>query len=88
MARHRGDDSPLVAQGGLKDPLWRRCRSSGIRFDSQSVVHRDSELLFASEVALRRLDRDVAKQKVDLIQFAAREVAEAGAGVDHMPMSA
>ena len=37
-------------------------------------------LLFASEVALRRLDGDKAKKKLDLIQFAAREVAETAAG--------
>jgi hypothetical protein len=42
--------------------------------------HRDSELLFASEVALSRLDGDVAEQKLDLIEFAAGEVAKASAG--------
>jgi site-specific DNA recombinase len=36
-------------------------RSSGIRFNSQSVAHGSSELLLASEVALRRLGRDVAE---------------------------
>ena len=54
--------------------------SSGIGFDSQSVVHGNPELLLASEVALRRLDGDVAEQELDLIQFATREVAETGAG--------
>jgi hypothetical protein len=44
------------------------------------IVHRDSELLFASEVALSRLDGDVAEQELNLIEFAAREVAQAGAG--------
>jgi hypothetical protein len=48
-------------------------------FDSQSVVHRNPELLLASEVALSRLDRDVTEQELDLIQFAAREVAQSGA---------
>jgi hypothetical protein len=51
----------LVAQGGLKDPPWRWRPSSGIRFDSQVVIHCDPELLLASKVALRRLDGDVAK---------------------------
>jgi hypothetical protein len=69
----------VVAQGGLKDPPSRASGSSGIGFDSQSVVHRNSELLLASEIALGRLDGDVAEQKLDLIQFATREVAETGA---------
>jgi hypothetical protein len=58
---YRGGRSRLVAQGGLKDPPWRWRPSSGIRFDSQVVIHCDPELLLASKVALRRLDGDVAK---------------------------
>src|SRR2546428_303299 len=69
-----------VAQGGSKHPPWRRCRSSGIRLDSQSVIHGSPELLLASKVALCRPDGDVAEQKLDLTQFAARKVAETGAG--------
>ncbi len=53
------DNSRVVAQGGLKNPLWRRFRSSGIRFDSQSVVHSAPQLLFAAKIAFRRLDRDL-----------------------------
>jgi hypothetical protein len=70
----------LVAQGGLKHPPWRRSASSGIGFDSQSVVHRNPELLLASELALGRLDGDVAEQELDLIQLATRDVAKPGAG--------
>lgn len=36
-------------------------------------------ILFASDVPLRRLHRGVAKQKLDLFEFAATQVAEAGA---------
>jgi hypothetical protein len=54
--------------------------SRGIRFDSQSVVDGTSELLLASERPLSRLDGDVPEQELDLIQFAAREVAETGEG--------
>ena len=54
-------------------------RSSGIGLDSQPVVHCNPELLLASEIALRRLDGDVAEQELDLIQFAARQVAQTGA---------
>jgi hypothetical protein len=37
-------------------------------------------LHLASEIALGRLDGYVAEQKLDLIQFTAREVAETGTG--------
>jgi hypothetical protein len=74
------DYSRAVAKGGLKHPPRRRSASSGIGFDSQSVVHRNPELLLASEVALGRLDGDVAEQELDLIQFAARDVAKPRAG--------
>jgi hypothetical protein len=51
----------VVAQGGLKHPPWRWFPSRGVGFDSQSVVHGNPELLLASEVVLRRLNRDVAE---------------------------
>src|SRR5947209_2971407 len=50
------------------------------RFNAQSIVHCSPELLLASEVALRRLDKDVAEQELDLIQFTAGEVAQTSAG--------
>ena len=64
--------SCMVAQGGLKASARRSCDSKDLGFDSQSVVHSNPELLLLSEVALRRLDGNVAEQKLDLIQFAAR----------------
>ncbi len=48
------DYSCVVAQGGLNDPPWQECWLSGVGFDSQPVVDGNTELLFASEVALRR----------------------------------
>jgi hypothetical protein len=36
--------------------------------------------LLASEVALRRLDGNVAEQELDLVEFAAREVAQTRTG--------
>jgi hypothetical protein len=59
-------------------PPWTRFGSSGVGLDAQSVVHGNPELLFASEVALRRLNRDVTEQELDLVQFAACELAETG----------
>ncbi len=66
--------------GRIEDPPWLCRLSSSIRFDSQSVVNCDPELLLASKVALGRLDGDVAEQKLDLIKLAAGKVAETGAG--------
>ena len=60
----------------MTHPPWRWAGSSGIGFDSQSVVHGNPELPLASKVSLRYLDGDVSEQELDLIQFVAREVAE------------
>ena len=49
-----------------------------IGFDSQSVAPGNPELLLASEVALRRLDGDVAEQELHRVEFAAREMAQTG----------
>src|SRR5688572_8788409 len=54
--------------------------SSKIWFDSQTIVHGIPELLLASEIALRRLNGNVAEQELDLVQFAARQVAQTRAG--------
>jgi hypothetical protein len=44
-------------------------------FQSQVVIHRVSQFLFASQVMLGRLNRCVPKQKLDLFKFAASQVA-------------
>jgi hypothetical protein len=41
--------------------------------------HRILKLLFASDVSLRCLDRSVAKQKLNLFEFASTTMAEPGA---------
>src|SRR5262245_45576157 len=55
--------------------------SRGVRFDSQAVVYGAPQLLLASKVALRRLDRDMTQKKLDLVQFSTSEVAETGTGM-------
>ena len=50
--------------------------SRGVRLDAETVVDRASQSLFASKVALRRLDRDVPQQESNLIQFAAGQVTK------------
>lgn len=81
-----GDYARVVAQDGLKDPPGSH-RSSGIGFDSQSVVHGNPELLRASKVAFGCLDGDVAEQELNLIQFAAGKMAETGASAPQVVRS-
>jgi hypothetical protein len=47
-----------------------------LRLDAHPVVDGESQFLLATEVTFGRLDGDVSKQKLDLIQFAARKMAE------------
>src|SRR6266498_2692924 len=47
-----------------------------LRLDAHPVIDSLAELLLASEVALGGLDRDVPKQKLNLIQFAAGKVTQ------------
>lgn len=50
----------------------------GAEFDPYSVVYRRPDALFAAEVSLSRLDRDMAQQELDLLRFAAmgHDIAE------------
>jgi hypothetical protein len=54
-------------------------RPDVFRLDAHSVVDCDAQLLLATEVTLCCLDRDVSRQELDLIQFAASEVTKPGA---------
>jgi hypothetical protein len=44
-------------------------------------VDRIAEALFASQATLRRLDRNMAKQELDLLQFATSLAAQPSAGL-------
>jgi hypothetical protein len=46
------------------------------RFDAHSVVDGKAQFLLAAEVPFRRLDRDVSKQKLDLVQLATGKMAD------------
>ena len=55
-------------------PLLRSCRV--LRFDAHSVVDGEPQFLLATEVTFRRLDGNMSKQELDLIEFAAHKMAE------------
>jgi hypothetical protein len=70
--------------------LWNAARTDVdpgqiLRTQERSIAEASPNIQLASEIALGRLDGDVAQQKLALIQFAAREVAETGAGADNIP---
>jgi len=44
-------------------------------FETEIIIHRVVQLLFAAEVTLGGLDRRVCEQKLDLLQFATGLVA-------------
>jgi hypothetical protein len=71
------DHSALVAQGGLEHPPCRRCVSSGIRFDSQSVVHGSAaSACIPSSVLSSGSTR--APTETGLVQFYTGEVTQSG----------
>ena len=59
-----------------------------LRFNSEPVVDGPPEFLLTSEVTFRGLDRHVPEQELNLVQFAAGEVAESSAGASIMPHAA
>ena len=54
--------------------LWGVTTPSGV-FQSEVVVHRLREFLFAAEIALSCLNRGLPKQKLNLLKFFARQMA-------------
>ena len=65
-----GHPSTIASDGALF-ALW---------FDPDSVIHGGPDALLAAEISFRSLDRNVAKQELNLLQFASRYVAQPRAG--------
>ena len=57
--------------GRIQHPPCPRPPSSRVRLDAQVIVHGAPELLLAAKVPLGRLNRHVAQEKLDLVQFPA-----------------
>jgi hypothetical protein len=47
-----------------------------LRFNADPIVHRSANALFVAEIAFGCLDRDVAKQELDLLQLSAGSMAQ------------
>jgi hypothetical protein len=56
--------------------------------DAHSVVDGQAQFLLAAEIPFRRLDLDVSKQKLDLVQLATGKMAEPRATATTMPHAA
>jgi hypothetical protein len=56
-----------------------RAGTQGSGLDSDFVVYRRSNSLRAAKVSLSRLHRDMPKEELDLLQFAASGATESGA---------
>src|ERR1041385_5858299 len=71
--------SSLVAKGRPIRPQVLLRRSDIFRLDAHAVIYCNAQFLFAAQVTLCCLDRDVSEQELNLIEFAAGEVTEPGA---------
>src|SRR5262245_49187964 len=60
-------------------PLPSNDSSRGIRLNSEPIVDGTTQPLLASEIALRRLDREVSEEKLDLVEFPAGQMAQSRA---------
>src|SRR5215471_16008559 len=67
-----GDRRPYADQTALAEKY-------SLRLKADFVVHCTSQPLFAAQISLRRLYRDVPQQKLDLFQLAASGMTEPGA---------
>ena len=72
--------APLHARRSVGRISNRPTSRGGIQFDAEPIVYGAPELLFASQVPLRRLDRYVAQEKLDLLEFATRQVTQSRTG--------
>jgi hypothetical protein len=58
------------------------------RSEVKKIVHRMTEILFAAEIAFRRLHRCMPQQELNLLQLATARVAQLRTGPTLMPHAA
>lgn len=69
------DKSPRA--DGFRPSALQLCQSRGSTWlNPEAIVHRAPKLLFAPQVPLRRLNRDVSQKKLNLVQFVAGKMAQ------------
>jgi hypothetical protein len=64
----------------LRGRFRSRCRRLQIPSEIKKIVHRMSQILFAAEIAFRRLHRCMPQQELNLLQLATAGVAQLGTG--------
>ena len=67
---------------------WNLLRSQRVWFQANPIIHHVSKSLLATQVAFRCLYRNVPKQELNLLQFAAGLVTEPSACPPLMPHAA
>jgi hypothetical protein len=70
----------------LEVRIWGQ-RASGV-FQAEVVVDCMMEFLLAAQITLGRLNRGVAEEELDLLQFSTRQMTQPGAGATIMPHAA
>jgi hypothetical protein len=75
-SRYRNVLSPSVSSANRTPSKWKLL----YRLNPDSIVNRGPNSLFAAEVPLGGLDRDVSKKKLDLLQFPSRRMTQPGVG--------
>ena len=86
--RHVNVHSPSSPDGSMLVRKGRVIRPLGSRFDPDLVIHGASQLLLTAEVMLGRLDGHMPEQELDLVEFTAGQMTEAGTCAPAMPHAA
>ncbi len=68
-----------MTEGSHREAVLDLRRSRRVRFQLNSIIHRVAETLFAAQVPLRRLHRDMPQKELNLLQFTVGLMAKTGA---------
>jgi len=87
-----GTDVPMInprvsPRGGLSAAPWFPMSAHVVWLNAQSIIYSIPKLLLAPEIPFSSLDRNMSEQELDLIQFAAGQVAQTGTRPTTIPSS-